>query len=112
MRARSNCARVRDVHRGSSAVPLTRNAFVSAGWWTYCIGCVFRPILVAHFAEADATGTRRDLVHTLTPVDLLVLEAFGINNSDPRPPMICSTSSCRRHETASTLITMNRPTQD
>jgi DNA replication protein DnaC len=34
--------------------------------------------LVADFAEADATGTRRDLVHTLTRVDLLVPEDFSM----------------------------------
>jgi DNA replication protein DnaC len=34
--------------------------------------------LVADFDEAEATGTRRDLVQHLTRVDLLVLEDFGM----------------------------------
>ena len=34
--------------------------------------------LAADFAEADATGARRDLVQQLTRVDLLVLEDFGM----------------------------------
>ena len=34
--------------------------------------------LAADFAEADATGERRDLVQQLTRVDLLVLEDFGM----------------------------------
>jgi len=33
--------------------------------------------LAADFAQADATGTRRELVQQLTRVDLLVLEDFG-----------------------------------
>ena len=34
--------------------------------------------LAADFAEADATGMRRELVQQLTRVDLLVLEDFGM----------------------------------
>lgn len=34
--------------------------------------------LVADFAQADATGTRRELVQQLTHVDLLVLDDFGM----------------------------------
>lgn len=34
--------------------------------------------LAADFAEAEATGERRDLVQQLTRVDLLVLEDFGM----------------------------------
>ena len=34
--------------------------------------------LAADFAQADATGARRDFVQQLTRVDLLVLEDFGM----------------------------------
>jgi DNA replication protein DnaC len=34
--------------------------------------------LAADFAEADATGARREFVQQLTRVDLLVLEDFGM----------------------------------
>ena len=68
--------------------------------------------LVADFAEADATGTRRDLVHTLTRVDLLVLEDFGMKKLGPTAAEDLLEIFVRRHEAASTLITTNRPTQD
>lgn len=68
--------------------------------------------LVADFAEADATGTRRDLVHTLTRVDLLVLEDFGMKKLGSAAAEDLLEVFVRRHETASTLITTNRPTQD
>ncbi|HEY4306643.1 MAG TPA: IS21-like element helper ATPase IstB [Gemmatimonadaceae bacterium] len=68
--------------------------------------------LVADFADADATGTRRDLVHTLTRVDLLVLEDFGMKKLGSAAAEDLLEVFVRRHETASTLITTNRPTQD
>ena len=63
--------------------------------------------LAADFAEADATGARRDFVQQLTRVDLLVLEDFGMKHSDRTPPRSLRVF-VRRHETASTLITTNR----
>jgi DNA replication protein DnaC len=68
--------------------------------------------LVADFAEADATGTRRDLVQALTHVDLLVLEDFGMKKLGSTAAEDLLEVFVRRHETASTLITTNRPTQD
>jgi DNA replication protein DnaC len=68
--------------------------------------------LVADFAEADATGARRDLVHSLTRVDLLVLEDFGMKKLGSTAAEDLLEVFVRRHETASTLITTNRPTQD
>lgn len=68
--------------------------------------------LVADFAEADATGTRRDLVQQLTRVDLLVLEDFGMKKLGSTAAEDLLEVFVRRHETASTLITTNRPTQD
>jgi len=68
--------------------------------------------LAADFLEAEAAGERRELVDKLTRVDLLVLEDFGMKK-------LCSSAAedmleifVRRHETVSTLITTNRPTED
>jgi DNA replication protein DnaC len=68
--------------------------------------------LVADFAQADATGTRRDLVRQLTQVDLLVLEDFRMKKLGATAAEDLLEVFVRRHETASTLITTNRPTQD
>ena len=68
--------------------------------------------LVADFAEAEATGTRRDLVQHLTRVDLLVLEDFGMKKLGASAAEDLLEVFVRRHEAASTLITTNRPTQD
>ena len=68
--------------------------------------------LAADFAEADATGARRDLVQHLTRVDLLVLEDFGMKKLGSTAAEDLLEVFVRRHEAASTLITTNRPTQD
>jgi DNA replication protein DnaC len=68
--------------------------------------------LAQDFAEAEATGERRNLVDQLTHVDLLVLEDFGMKKLGPSASEDLLEIFVRRHETASTLITTNRPTQD
>jgi len=68
--------------------------------------------LAQDFAEAEATGERRALVEQLTRVDLLVLEDFGMKKLGPSAAEDLLEIFVRRHETASTLITTNRPTQD
>lgn len=68
--------------------------------------------LAADFAEADATGRRRELVQHLTRVDLLVLEDFGMKTLGATAAEDLLEVFVRRHETASTVITTNRPTQD
>jgi DNA replication protein DnaC len=68
--------------------------------------------LAADFTQADATGTRRELVQQLTRVDLLVLEDFGMKKLGGTAAEDLLEVFVRRHETASTLITTNRPTQD
>jgi hypothetical protein len=46
-------------------------------------------------AEAEATGTRKEVVIQLCKVDLLVLEDFGVRCSvSPLPPAPSSTASC------------------
>jgi DNA replication protein DnaC len=68
--------------------------------------------LAQDFAEAEAAGQRRDLVHRLTHVDLLLLEDFGMKKLGPSAAEDLLEIFVRRHEKASTLITTNRPTQD
>lgn len=68
--------------------------------------------LVQDFAEAEAAGQRRAFVQQLTRVDLLVLEDFGMKKLGPAAAEDLLEVFVRRHETASTLITTNRPTQD
>ena len=68
--------------------------------------------LAADFAEAEATGERRDFVQQLTRVDLLVLEDFGMKKLAANAAEDLLEVFVRRHEAASTLITTNRPTQD
>lgn len=68
--------------------------------------------LAADFAEAEATGQRRTLVQQLTRVDLLILEDFGMKKLGGSAAEDLLEIFVRRHETASTLITTNRPTQD
>jgi DNA replication protein DnaC len=68
--------------------------------------------LAQDFAEAEAMGQRRDFVHQLTRVDLLVLEDFGMKKLGATAAEDLLEVFVRRHETASTAITTNRPTQD
>ena len=60
----------------------------------------------------DATGARRDFVQQLTRVDLLVLEDFGMKTLGSNAAEDLLEVFVRRHDTASTPITTNRPTQD
>jgi len=68
--------------------------------------------LAADFAQAEATGARRDFFQQLTRVDLLVLEDFGMKKLGASAAEDLLEIFVRRHEAGSTLITTNRPTQD
>jgi DNA replication protein DnaC len=68
--------------------------------------------LAQDFAEAAATGERRELVERLTRVDLLLLEDFGMRKLGPTAAEDLLEVFIRRHEKASTVITTNRPTED
>lgn len=68
--------------------------------------------LAQDFLEADAAGERRAWVQKLTRVDLLVLEDFGMKRLGPPAAEDLLEVFVRRHETASTLVTTNRPTED
>ena len=56
--------------------------------------------LAADFAEAEATGERRDLVQQLTRVDLLVLEDFGMKKLAANAAEDLLEIFVRRHEAA------------
>src|SRR3974390_2935703 len=68
--------------------------------------------LATDFAQAEATGTRRDFVQQLTHVDLLVLEDLAMEKLGASAAEDLLEIFVRRHEAGSTLITTNRPTQD
>ncbi len=68
--------------------------------------------LAQDFAEAEATGERRELVRALTRIDLLVLEDFGMKKLGPSAAEDLLEVFVRRHEAGSILITTNRPTED
>jgi len=64
------------------------------------------------FAEAEALGQRKELVQSLIKVDVLIIEDFGMKRLGPSAAEDLLEVFVRRHETASTIVTTNRPTQD
>ena len=67
--------------------------------------------LCQDFVEADAFGQRKDFVQRLTKVDVLIIEDFGMKLGPTAAEDLLEVF-VRRHETASTVVTTNRPTQD
>lgn len=68
--------------------------------------------LVEDMAEAQATGTRKQLVQQLTKVDLLVIEDLGMRRLPPTAAEDLLEVFTRRYETAATILTTNRPVED
>lgn len=68
--------------------------------------------LCQDFSEAEAMGQRKDLVQKLTKIDLLIIEDFGMKKLGSSAAEDLLEVFVRRHETASTMVTTNRPTQD
>jgi len=68
--------------------------------------------LAQDFAEAEALEQRGDLVKQLTRVDLLIIEDFGMRTLRSAAAEDLLEVFVRRHETASTIVTTNRPTED
>jgi DNA replication protein DnaC len=68
--------------------------------------------LAQDFAEAEATGERREFVKKLIRVDLLIIEDFGMKKLGPAAAEDLLEIFVRRHEAASTIVTTNRPTED
>ncbi len=68
--------------------------------------------LAQDLAEAQATGTRKDVVQQLTKVDLLVIEDLGMRRLPPTAAEDLLEVFARRYETAATVLTTNRPVED
>ncbi len=68
--------------------------------------------LAQDFAEAQATGRRKDLVAQLTRTDLLVLEDLGMRRLPPSAAEDLLEVFIRRYEKASIIVTSNRPLED
>lgn len=68
--------------------------------------------LAQDLAEAEATGTRPDLVRKLTRVDLLVIEDLGMRRLPPTAAEDLLEVFTRRYETGAILVSSNRPVED
>jgi DNA replication protein DnaC len=68
--------------------------------------------LAEDLAEAQATGTRKELVTRLVHVDLLVIEDLGMRRLPSGAAEDLLEVFVRRYEKASVVITSNRPLED
>lgn len=68
--------------------------------------------LAQDFAEADATGTRKDLVQRLCRVDLLVIEDLGMRHLPSTAAQDLLEVFTRRYEQGAIILTTNRPLED
>jgi DNA replication protein DnaC len=68
--------------------------------------------LAQDMAEADATGTRKEMVANLCKVDLLVLEDLGMKHLPPTAAEDLLEIFVRRYEKGSIILTTNRPLED
>ena len=68
--------------------------------------------LAQDLAEAQATGTRKDLVGRLCKMDLLVLEDLGMRRLPPTAAENLLEVFVRRYEKGSIILTTNRPLED
>lgn len=68
--------------------------------------------LAGDLAEAEATGTRRDLIHELTTIDLLVIEDLGMKKLPDTAAEDLLEVFVRRYEKGSIIMTTNRPIED
>ncbi len=68
--------------------------------------------LAQDFREAEATGTRKQLVHDLVRIDLLVIEDLGMRQLPPAAAEDLLEVFTRRYEQGSVILTTNRPMED
>jgi len=68
--------------------------------------------LTDELLEAEATSQRRELVHQLSTVDLLMLEDMGMKTLRGTSAEDLLDIIMRRHERLPTVISTNRPTED
>lgn len=68
--------------------------------------------LAQEMSEAEATGTRRELVNQLMRTDLLVLEDLGMRHLPPTAAEDLLEVFVRRYEKGAIIVTSNRPLED
>jgi DNA replication protein DnaC len=68
--------------------------------------------LAQDLAEAEATGTRPDVIRKLTRVDLLVIEDLGMRRLPPTAAEDLLEVFSRRYESGAILVSSNRPLED
>ncbi len=68
--------------------------------------------LAQDMAEAEATGTRKDLIAQLCKVDLLALEDLGMKRLPPTAAEDLLEVFVRRYEKGAIILTTNRPMED
>ena len=75
---------------------------------------LFRSVfdLAQDVAEAEATGTRKELIDNLCKVDLLVLEDLGMKRLPPTAAEDLLEIVVRRYEKGSIIMTTNRTLED
>ena len=68
--------------------------------------------LAQDMAEAEATGTRKEVITNLCRVDLLVLEDLGMKHLPPTAAEDLLEVVVRRYEKGAIIMTTNRPLED
>lgn len=68
--------------------------------------------LAQDMAEAEGTGTRKEIVANLCKVDLLVLEDLGMKHLPPTAAEDLLEVFVRRYEKGAIIMTTNRPLED
>lgn len=68
--------------------------------------------LLDHLVEASIDGTRRDCMHALATVPLLIIDDLGMRKLPATAAEDLLELIMRRYERASTLLTSNRPVDD
>jgi DNA replication protein DnaC len=68
--------------------------------------------LAQEMAEAESTGTRKELVNQLMRDDLLVLEDLGMRHLPPTAAEDLLEVFVRRYEKGAIIVTSNRPLED
>jgi DNA replication protein DnaC len=69
-------------------------------------------VLLEELADAQLAGTRKDYLHHVTTVPLLVIDDLGMKRLPHTAAEDLLEIVMRRYERASTLITSNRPVED
>jgi len=68
--------------------------------------------LIAEIREAEAIGTRKNLVRALKDTQLLIIDDLGMKKMPPDAAEYFLELIMNRYEKASTIITTNRPLED